>query len=76
MNAELKKYIETEIIPRYENFDKAHGTDHAKAVIERALELARHYDVDKEMMAQRKIQVDLQFFAGLRGTKQAEQPLG
>ena len=26
--------------------------------------------------AQRKIQVDLQFFAGLRGTKQAEQPLG
>ena len=27
-------------------------------------------------MAQRKIQVDLQFFAGLRGTKQAEQPLG
>ena len=50
MNAELKKYIETEIIPRYENFDKAHGTDHAKAVIERALELARHYDVDKDMI--------------------------
>ena len=50
MNAELKKYIESEIIPRYENFDKAHGTDHAKAVIERALELALHYDVDKDMI--------------------------
>ena len=32
------------------------------------------YGVQKT--AQRKIQVDLQFFAGLRGTKQAEQPLG
>ena len=31
---------------------------------------------DTLFVAQRKIQVDLQFFAGLRGTKQAEQPLG
>ena len=30
----LQKYIDTEIIPRYAAFDKAHREDHARAVID------------------------------------------
>lgn len=47
---ELKAYIETRIIPRYESFDAAHRTDHVRTVIARSLELARHYDVDAAMI--------------------------
>ena len=47
---ELKEYIEEEIIPRYAAFDKAHREDHARTVIDQALELARHYDVDLNMV--------------------------
>lgn len=50
MDAALSAYIEDEIIPRYRHFDKAHREDHARSVIERALELARHYDVDPDMV--------------------------
>ena len=32
--ANLTHYIETEIIPRYEKFDKAHNLSHVQAVIE------------------------------------------
>ena len=38
--------MEQRIIPRYAAFDSAHREDHARAVIERALELSAHYDVD------------------------------
>ncbi len=44
------KYVENEILPRYEGFDAAHRIDHATTVIERSLGLAKHYDVDKEMV--------------------------
>ena len=44
-------------------------------VIAAALPVTVEY-MSREEAAQRKIQVDLHFFAGLRGTKQAEQPLG
>ncbi|WP_300748285.1 HD domain-containing protein [uncultured Alistipes sp.] len=42
----LIRYIETEILPRYETFDKAHQTDHARTVIGESLRLAQYYDVD------------------------------
>ena len=40
MNPELRAYIESEIIPRYEGFDAAHNLDHVRTVIEQSLELA------------------------------------
>lgn len=46
----MKRYIETEILPRYEAFDKAHQRDHADYVISQSLELAKHYDVDTDMV--------------------------
>ena len=46
----LQTYIEAEIIPRYRNFDKAHQEDHARSVIRQALELARDYDVDTDLV--------------------------
>ena len=46
----MKQYIETEILPRYEAFDKAHQRDHADYVIGQSLELAKHYDVDMDMV--------------------------
>ncbi|MEG0498947.1 MAG: HD domain-containing protein, partial [Alistipes sp.] len=50
LNRELKQYIQQQIIPRYETFDAAHRTDHARAVIARSLELARQYDADENMV--------------------------
>lgn len=50
LSQELKAYIETRIIPRYESFDAAHRTDHVRTVIAQSLELARHYDVDAAMI--------------------------
>ncbi len=50
MNADLVKYIENEIIPRYTAFDMAHRTDHVMTVIDQSLQLAEFYDVDKDMV--------------------------
>lgn len=50
MNQELLEYIESEIIPRYSTFDKAHREDHARSVIAEALRLAGFYDVDADMV--------------------------
>ena len=50
MNPSLTEYIETEIIPRYAAFDKAHREDHARAVIARALAMGRNYEVDEDML--------------------------
>ena len=49
-NRELVEYVEREILPRYEGFDAAHRRDHVEAVIERSMSLARHYDVDRDMV--------------------------
>ena len=46
----LEAYIEAEIIPRYEHFDRAHSTDHVRTVIAQSLALAAHYDVDTDMV--------------------------
>lgn len=47
----ILQWIETEVIPRYDAFDKGHQRDHARYVMETALDLARHYDVDRDMIA-------------------------
>ena len=39
-NAELQKYVETIILPKYQAFDAAHQLDHAQMVIEQSLRLA------------------------------------
>ena len=46
----LVEYIENQVIPQYSAFDKAHQEDHAHAVIVRALALAAHYPVDRNMV--------------------------
>ena len=39
-NAELQKYVETVILPKYQSFDAAHQLDHAQMVIEQSLRLS------------------------------------
>lgn len=46
----IRQYIESEIIPRYDNFDAAHRRDHVEYVIAQSLKLAEHYDVDRDMV--------------------------
>ncbi|MBR3987020.1 MAG: HD domain-containing protein [Bacteroidales bacterium] len=43
VNAELKAYIECEILPRYHHFDSAHQLDHILTVMAQSMELAHHY---------------------------------
>lgn len=50
MTPSLVQYIESQVIPRYAAFDKAHRKDHARAVIGRALEMGRRYDVNEDML--------------------------
>lgn len=47
---ELRAYIEAQVIPRYEAFDAAHSTEHVRTVIGQSLALARHYDVEIDMV--------------------------
>ena len=49
MNPELKQYIEAEILPRYDHFDKAHRRAHAEMVIRQSMELAERLGVDLDM---------------------------
>ncbi len=50
VNPALRAYVEAEILPRYDAFDKGHQRDHALTVIRQALELASYYDVDPDMV--------------------------
>ena len=50
VDTSLAAYLETEVIPRYASFDKAHRQDHARAVVGRALELSAFYPVDRNML--------------------------
>ena len=50
VNPTIIAYIKQEILPRYEHFDAAHQRNHANEVIERSLALAKHYDVDENMV--------------------------
>lgn len=49
-SADIRAYVEAAILPQYDAFDSAHRRDHALAVIERSLALARHYDVNPDMV--------------------------
>lgn len=46
INKEIKKYIETMIIPKYADFDKGHNLEHVKTVIEESLNLAKSCGVN------------------------------
>lgn len=46
---EISRWMEEQVLPRYDAFDKGHRRDHALKVMHTALELAAHYDVDAEM---------------------------
>ena len=50
VNPTIIAYVEQEILPRYDHFDAAHQRDHIDAVISRSLDLAKHYDVDTNMV--------------------------
>ena len=47
---DLHSYVEAEILPRYDAFDKAHRRPHVERVIRDALALAVFYPVDREMV--------------------------
>ena len=49
INAELKKYVEQNILPQYDSFDKAHQRDHVLMVIRQSLELAEKLGADADM---------------------------
>ncbi len=46
----LKSFIENEILPRHDAFDKGHRRDHIETVISQGLQLSKFYDVDPEMV--------------------------
>lgn len=47
----LLRYIETEIIPRYKDFDKAHNLSHVQTVISESLALTRQHPEADERLA-------------------------
>lgn len=47
----LIHYVETEVIPRYKDFDKAHNLSHVQTVIKESLALARrHPEADERLV--------------------------
>ena len=46
---EIRVYIESEILPRYDGFDAAHRRDHADVVVSRSVELTQRLGADVEM---------------------------
>lgn len=50
INKELSDYLENQILPEYDSFDKAHRQAHARAVMAQAIELCRFYDVNQDMV--------------------------
>ena len=47
---EIIRYVEENIIPLYDDFDRGHRRDHAYQVIERSAHFARDFEVDEEMV--------------------------
>ena len=47
---EIQDYVEANIIPLYDRFDKAHRRDHVKMVISQSMALAAQMDVDPDMV--------------------------
>lgn len=50
LNQALLQYIEQQIIPLYDHFDRAHQRDHVQMVIKQSMKLAKQLDVDAEMV--------------------------
>lgn len=50
INEELKLYVEKNILPIYNTFDKAHDENHVRQVIANSLEIAQEYDLDKNII--------------------------
>lgn len=46
IDEQLKHYIETVVLPRYDAFDHGHDRSHAERVIAESIELAQNYGVD------------------------------
>lgn len=46
----LKEYIDTQVLPLYDDFDEAHQRDHALTVLSESMALASHYDVNPDMV--------------------------
>ena len=49
VSLDLMEFIETEILPRYANFDQAHRLSHVNNVIRQSLDLARKIGADINM---------------------------
>lgn len=49
INPELRVYVEENIIPRYDEFDKAHRREHVAMVISQSLDLAAQTGTDPDM---------------------------
>lgn len=49
IRSEIVEYVEREIVPRYDGFDRAHRRDHAHMVIKRSIELATRLGANCEM---------------------------
>lgn len=49
VSLDLMEFVETQILPRYANFDHAHRLNHANKVIKQSLELARRIGADINM---------------------------
>lgn len=47
---DLVEFIETQILPQYVNFDRAHNLEHVTRVIRRSLELAQRTGADIDMV--------------------------
>lgn len=50
ISQDLREYIEKNILPRYDNFDKAHRQEHVRTVISQSMELAASLDVNIDMV--------------------------
>lgn len=49
INLDLMAFVETEILPRYAHFDKAHGLQHVTNVVNKSLKLAKAIGADVNM---------------------------
>ena len=47
---EIQDYVEANIIPLYDRFDKAHRRDHVRMLIEQSMALAAQMEVDADMV--------------------------
>ena len=47
---DLVEFVETQILPRYAEFDKAHNLSHVTRVIRSSMNLAKHTGADMNMV--------------------------